>query len=158
MARGRWSRPTGESPDPAAVGGGVGRSGYDPSVTGSKRASISLLWGEDAYLLREAALSSIGSLRVTEVDAAQWQGGELQDLATPSLFGEPRALLITDARSLTRDAMGELAVYLAVPDPDAVLVICFQVAERGKVPTALEKLVKVAGQVTQVTIARKDLE
>jgi len=41
-------------------------------VTGSKRASISLLWGEDAYLLREAALSSIGSLRVTEVDAAQW--------------------------------------------------------------------------------------
>jgi len=127
-------------------------------VTGSKRAAISLLWGEDAYLLREAALSAIGHLRVTEVDATQWQGGELQDLATPSLFGEPRALLITDGRALTRDAMGELAVYLAVPDPDAVLVICFQVAERGKVPTALEKLVKAAGQVTQVTIARKDLE
>jgi DNA polymerase-3 subunit delta len=127
-------------------------------VTGSKRAAISLLWGEDAYLLREAALSAIGHLRVTEVDATQWQGGELQDLATPSLFGEPRALLITDARALTRDAMRELAVYLAVPDPDAVLVICCQVAERGKVPTALEKLVKAAGQVTQVTIARKDLE
>ncbi len=127
-------------------------------MTGSKRAAISLLWGEDAYLLREAALSAIGHLRVTEVDATQWQGGELQDLATPSLFGEPRALLITDGRALTRDAMGELAVYLAVPDPDAVLVICFQVAERGKVPTALEKLVKAAGQVTQVTIARKDLE
>jgi DNA polymerase-3 subunit delta len=127
-------------------------------VTGSKGATISLLWGEDAYLLREAAFSSIGRLRVTEVDATQWQGGELQDLATPSLFGEPRALLITDARALTKDAMGELAVYLASPDPNAVLVICCQVAERGKVPAALEKLVKAAGQVTQVTIARKDLE
>ena len=127
-------------------------------MTGSKGATISLLWGEDAYLLREAAFSSIGHLRVTEVDATQWQGGELQDLATPSLFGEPRALLITDARALTKDAMGELAVYLAAPDPNAVLVICCQVAERGKVPAALEKLVKAAGQVTQVKIARKDLE
>ena len=127
-------------------------------MTGSKRASISLLWGEDAYLLREAALSSIGSLRVTEVDAAQWQGGELQDLATPSLFGEPRALLITDARSLTKDAMGELAGYLAGPDPEAVLVICCHVTERGKVPAALEKIVRPVGEVTQVAIARKDLE
>jgi DNA polymerase III subunit delta len=127
-------------------------------VTGSKRASISLLWGEDAYLLREAALSSIGSLRATEVDAAQWQGGELQDLATPSLFGEPRALLITDARSLTKEAMGELNLYLAGPDPEAVLVICCQVTERGKVPVALEKVVKPVGSVTQVAIARKDLE
>jgi DNA polymerase-3 subunit delta len=127
-------------------------------VTGSKRASISLFWGEDAYLLREAALSSIGSLHVTEVDAARWQGGELHDLATPSLFGEPRALVITDVRALTKDAMGELSLYLAGPDPEAVLVICYQVTERGKVPAALEKLVRPVGEVTQVTIARKDLE
>ena len=58
------------------------------------------------FLLREAALARFGGVRVTEVDAAEWQGGELQDLATPSLFGEPRALLITDARSLTKDAIG----------------------------------------------------
>jgi len=119
---------------------------------------VALLWGEDAFLLREAALERFGDVRPTEADAAAWQGGELQDLATPSLFGEPRALLITDARSLTKDATAELAAYLDAPDLDAQLVICCQVAERGKLPSRLEKLVKPVGRVERVEIKRKDLE
>jgi DNA polymerase-3 subunit delta len=122
------------------------------------RPAVTLFWGEDEFLLREAAMSSLGEIKPTEVDAAEWQGGELQDLATPSLFGEPRALLITDARSLTKEAMGELATYLQAPDPDVRLVICCQTAERGRVPAALEKLMKPVGVITQAAIARKDLE
>src|SRR5215208_2577763 len=110
-------------------------------MPGRAQAPIALLWGEDPFLLREAALQRFGDVHPTEVDAGEWQGGELQDLATPSLFGEPRALMISDARSLTKDATAALAAYLAAPDPDARLVICCQVAERGKVPAALEKLV-----------------
>lgn len=121
-------------------------------------APIALLWGEDAFLLREAALARLGDLRPIEVDAEDWQGGELQDLATPSLFGESRALLIAGARSLTKDATAELATYLASPDPDAQLVICAQVAERGKVPAALDKLVKPVGDVVHIEIKRRDLE
>ena len=127
-------------------------------MPGRAQAPIALLWGEDAFLLREAALQRFADVHPTEVDAGEWQGGELQDLATPSLFGEPRALLISDARSLTKDATAELAAYLAAPDPDARLVICCQVAERGKVPAALEKLVKPVGEVRHVEIKRKDLE
>jgi DNA polymerase-3 subunit delta len=122
------------------------------------RAPIALLWGEDDFLLREAALARFGGVRPGEVDAGEWQGGELQDLATPSLFGEPRALLISDARSLTKDATAELAIYLDAPDPDAQLVICCRVADRGKVPAALDKLVKPVGDVVHVEIKRKDLE
>jgi DNA polymerase III subunit delta len=124
----------------------------------SSKGAVTLLWGEDPFLLREAALELFGDLRPTEVDAAVWQGGELQDLATPSLFGERRALLISDARSLSKDATAELAAYLSAPAPDAPLVICCRVAERGKAPAGLEKLVKPVGTVTQVAIARKDLE
>jgi DNA polymerase III subunit delta len=127
-------------------------------MTGTKRIAVTLLWGEDAYLLREAALALLGDLRATEVDAAEWQGGELQDLATPSLFGDPRALVIVDARSLAKSGMEELATYLSEPAPDATLVICCQVADRGKVPVALENIVKPIGQITQVVIPRKDLE
>ena len=127
-------------------------------MTAKDRSAVTLLWGEDAFLLREAALELLGDLHPTEVDAAEWRGGELQDLATPSLFGERRALLVSDARALAKDAMGELAAYLSAPDPDAPLVICCQVAERGKAPAALEKLVKPVGTVRQVAIARKDLE
>lgn len=119
---------------------------------------VTLFWGEDEFLLREAALASLGAVRPTEVDAAEWQGGELQDLATPSLFGEPRALLVNDARSLSKEAMGELADYLRAPDPNVRLVICCQTAERGKVPAALDKLVRPVGVITQAAVARKDLE
>lgn len=119
---------------------------------------VALLWGDDAFLLREAALELLGDLRAREVDAAEWQGGELQDLATPSLFGERRALLVTDVRSLPKDAMGELAAYLSSPDPDAPLVLCCTTAERGKPPAALLKLVEPAGEIRQVAVARKELE
>jgi DNA polymerase-3 subunit delta len=122
------------------------------------RSSVSLLWGEDPYLLREAALQIAGDHRVTEIDAAEWQGSELQDLATPSLFGEPRALIVTDLRSLPKDAMTELGAYLASPDPDAPLVLCCTVAERGKPPAALLKLVEPVGKVTHIQLQRKDLE
>jgi DNA polymerase III subunit delta len=122
------------------------------------RAAVHLLWGEDDFLLRERAFAVFGELRPTEVDAAEWQGGELQDLATPSLFGEARALLITDAKSLPKEAMAELADYVAAPDADATLVICARVGERTKVPAALDKLVKPVGRVEEVKVARKDLE
>ena len=121
-------------------------------------APVKLLWGEDAFLLREAGLAAFGGSHPTEVDASEWHGSELQDLATPSLFGEPRGLMIADARSLSKDAVAEIAAYLAAPDPDAPLVICCQVAERGKPPAALDKMVKAVGTVTQVAIARKELE
>lgn len=66
--------------------------------------------------------------------------------------------MISDARSLTKDATAELAAYIGAPDPDAQLVICCQVAERGKAPAALDKLVKPVGDVVHVEIKRKDLE
>jgi DNA polymerase-3 subunit delta len=119
---------------------------------------VMLIWGEDAYLVREAAREALGELDATEVDAADWQGGELQDLATPSLFGEPRGLLITDARSLRKDSLDEIARYLAAPDPDATLVIACVVAERGKLPAGLQKIVEPVGAVRKVDVARKELE
>ncbi len=120
--------------------------------------SIYLLWGEDEFLLRERAFELLGDLRPTEVAAAEWQGGELQDLATPSLFGERRALLITDAKNLPKEAVGELADYLSAPDPDTPLVLCAQVGDRAKVPAALDKLVKPVGRVVEVKVVRKELE
>jgi DNA polymerase-3 subunit delta len=123
-----------------------------------KTAPVTLLWGEDTYLVREAALALLGEAKATEVDAAAWQGDELQGLATPSLFGEPRALLVNDARSLRKETLEEIARYLESPDPDATLVLACVVAERGKVPAGLQKLVEPVGEVRKVDIARKELE
>jgi DNA polymerase-3 subunit delta len=121
-------------------------------------AVVTLLWGEDPYLLRERALELVGDRRPTEVDANEWRGSELRDLATPSLFGEPRALIVTDVRALPKEAMGELGAYVASPDPEAPLVLCCAVAERGKPPAALLKLIEPVGGITQVQLQRKDFE
>jgi DNA polymerase-3 subunit delta len=125
-------------------------------VSPRKKAPVAvvLLWGDDPFLLREEAFAVLGDVRPREVDAAEWQGGELQDLATPSLFGERRALLVTGARSLPKEAVDEIARHLEAPSPEAPLVICCV----GKPPAALERAAKAAGEVRQVTVARKDLE
>jgi DNA polymerase-3 subunit delta len=127
-------------------------------VSASTAPAVTLLWGEDDFLLREEALRVLGDLKPTEVEAGQWQGGELQDLATPSLFGEGRALMVTDARALPKEALAELVAYLAAPDLDSRLVICCRTADRGKPPSALEKAVKPVGEVRELKIVRKDLE
>src|SRR6476660_5072091 len=108
--------------------------------------NVLLLWGEDAFLLREAAFEALDSVRPVEVEADAWQGGETSDLATPSLFGEERALLVNGCRHLNEAASRELTAYLASPAPDARLVLLCQVAERGKPPAALTKMVQPAGK------------
>jgi DNA polymerase III subunit delta len=121
------------------------------------RSTITLLWGEDAFLLREAALDVLDGRAAREVDASEWRGGETADLATPSLFGERRALIVTDCRALSADAIRELASYLSAPDPDAPLVLLAVVGDRGKRPAALAKLVEPVGVVREIKVSRKDL-
>jgi DNA polymerase-3 subunit delta len=118
---------------------------------------VHLLWGEDAFLLREAALEILGDVQPVDVDAADWQGGETSDLATPSLFGERRALLVTDAKALPDHAVAELRGYLAAPAPDAPLVLLAVVGERAKAPASLVKLIQGVGEVREVKVARRDL-
>ena len=127
------------------------------SPSAAKAASVHLLWGEDEFLLREAALELLDGLQPVEVDGGLWQGGETGDLATPSLFGERRALLVSDAKALPDEGVRELARYLEAPDPDAPLVLVAVVGDRAKAPAALVKLVKGVGTVTEVKIARKEL-
>ena len=127
------------------------------SPTNAKSSPVSLLWGEDEFLLREAALELLGDLQPVEVDGGLWQGGETADLATPSLFGERRALLVSNARALPDEGVRELARYLEAPDPGAPLVFVAVVGDRAKAPAALVKLVKGVGTVTEVKIQRKEL-
>jgi len=102
-------------------------------------------------------MDALHGVRPAEVEGDEWQGGETSDLATPSLFGEERALLVNGCRHLNEAAARELAAYLASPAPDARLVLLCQVAERGKPPAALTKLVQPVGEVRQVAVARKEL-
>lgn len=118
---------------------------------------VHLLWGQDEFLLREAALEILGELRPREVDGGEWEGGETADLMTPSLFGERRALLVSNAKALPDEAVAELKRYLEAPDPDAPLIVTATVGERAKAPAALAKLFVDMGSVVEVKVQRKEL-
>ncbi len=121
------------------------------------RPPVFLLWGTDAFLVREAAFEVLGDVRPREVDGSVWEGGETSDLSTPSLFGETRALLVSNAKALPTEAIRELSAYLEAPDPEARLVLSALVGDRAKAPAALVKLVQPVGTITEVKIQRKEL-
>jgi DNA polymerase-3 subunit delta len=117
-----------------------------------------MFWGEDEFLLRLAALAYLraADVRTKEVDAREWQSGELSDLATPSLWGERRALLVTGCQGLPEAGLRELRAYVEAPSPDAVCALT-QVS-RGKGPPPLAKSVQAGGGlVRQVAVKRQDL-
>jgi len=125
-----------------------------------KLPTLALIWGEDEFLLRESAhdLLAQHGLRADEVDAAEWQGGETSDLATPSLFGERRALLVTGAQSLSDAAATELRAYLSGHGAGDDSVLVLTAISRGRSGPAIGKAVTAAGGgVRQVTLRRQDL-
>ena len=126
------------------------------TIRGVSEPAVVLLWGDDSFLLREAALASFGGVHPPEADARSWQGGEIADLATPSLFGEPRALLVTNARHLPDGAIRELDAFLEAPPPESRVILTAEVTTR-RVPAALAKVVKGRGDIREVALARKDL-
>src|SRR5207237_9493647 len=84
-------------------------------------AAVTLLWGEDPYLLRETALELVGDRRSTEVDANEWRGGARQGLAPPSLFGGPRAAAPPDVPAPPPDAVRQPRGRLGPPGPSRAL-------------------------------------
>jgi DNA polymerase III subunit delta len=124
----------------------------------AKRSNLALFWGEDEFLLRLAGLDLVEAhgIKATEIAASEWRGGETSDLATLSLWGERRALLVTNCQHLTEPAARELKAYLGAPVPEAVCVLIW--VTRGRSAPALAKLVQAAGgAVRQVALRRQDV-
>jgi DNA polymerase III subunit delta len=133
----------------------VRASSYNP---GMAEGPVALFWGEDEFLLRLGAHALFEEKRIqaTDVEAREWEGDELSDLATPSLWGERRALLIRGAQALPESGLREVREYLQSPAPDAVFVLTW--VSRGRNPPPLAKAVQAAGGlVKQVALKRQEV-
>ncbi|HYH27485.1 MAG TPA: DNA polymerase III subunit delta [Actinomycetota bacterium] len=120
-------------------------------------APVLLFWGESPFLLRLAAEEALADVRPTEISAEEWRPGALSDLATPSLFGERRALLVTDAGSLTKEALADLAAYASAPAEGSQLVVIAAVSARAKGPPAAVKKALAGAESREVKVDRKEL-
>lgn len=118
--------------------------------------SVLLLWGEDPFILRNAAREAFGEVEPTVTAGNQWRPGMTSDLATPSLLGEARGLLVTEADEISDEGLDEVAGYAS--GGDALLVLCWEVGSRAKgPPKGVLKRLGEGVEVRRVALERKDL-
>ena len=93
-------------------------------------APIALLFGSETYIASQAAKSIRDQLRashpeleVSEVEADAYSAGQLLNLASPSLFAEPRLVLIDGAEKCTDAFIEDVKSYVESPAPDTYLLI-----------------------------------
>jgi hypothetical protein len=124
-------------------------------MSDARTMPVILLWGEDRSFVRAAAVASLDHALPREISASEWSPGELQRLATPSLFDERRALVVYDAQDLGPDALRDLATYLERPEPDASLILCCTVPRHGEPPGPLQDVLEGFAEVREIRAPRE---
>lgn len=97
-------------------------------VTGSE----SFLADRVAVLLRDQLRAQRPEVEITDVDASSYSSGTLLALASPSLFGDPRLIRVTQAEKCTDEFIEDITEYLIAPDADTVIFLRHGGGVRGK--------------------------
>ena len=106
---------------------------------GMREAPIVLVTGSESYIadrvfreLRDRVRIAQPQLEVTDVDAAYYAVGTLLDVASPSLFGEPRMIRIANGESGGDDFVADIQSYLDVIADDVIVIVRHGGGNRGK--------------------------
>lgn len=122
-------------------------------------APIVLAFGPEDYLvsrvirsIREQLRLQDPDLEVTELDAADYQGGQLQDLSGPSLFASPRLIIIRGVERCSDELITDGVDYLqGISSETTVLLTHSGSTVRGK---KLLEALRVDQNVTEVQCAK----
>ena len=82
--------------------------------------------------LRDQLAAEDPSIEVNDLDAGQYQPGELVSLASPSLFAEPRLIRVASVEKCTDAFLTETLRYLESPADDTYVVLRHGGGVRGK--------------------------
>jgi DNA polymerase-3 subunit delta len=106
---------------------------------GMRESPIVLVTGPESYLadrvfreLRDRVRIAQPELEVTDVDAAYYAVGTLLDVASPSLFGEPRMIRIANGELGGDDFVADIQSYLEVIADDVIVIVRHGGGNRGK--------------------------
>lgn len=105
----------------------------------AKPAPIVLVTGAEGFLadraisaIREQLRQADPSLEVSDLDASNYAPGQLLTLASPSLFGEPRLIRVSDVEKCNDEFLVEMLDYLSAPDSETTVVLRHGGGVRGK--------------------------
>jgi DNA polymerase-3 subunit delta len=106
---------------------------------GIREASVIVLTGPEGFLADRALSVLVNRLKsadplleVSDIDAAAYGDGELLQKASPSLFGEPRLIRISQVEKCTDSYLEDQLAYLQAPEPGVVVVLRHGGGNRGK--------------------------
>jgi DNA polymerase-3 subunit delta len=109
------------------------------SWNNAKPAPIVLVSGAESFLadratqrIREILRANDASLEVSNLDASNYVSGQLLTLASPSLFGEPRLIRVSDVEKCNDEFLLEMLEYAQSPDSDTTIVLRHAGGVRGK--------------------------
>lgn len=102
-------------------------------------APVTLIAGAEEFLasrvvksLRDQLLSVTPMLEVSELEGAEYESGRLSEITAPSLFGEPRLVIITGLERCTDALIEDGLAYLADPTDDCTVIFRHASGVRGK--------------------------
>lgn len=111
-------------------------------------APIVLLHGTEPLLAQRALERIRDALRARDPETAVHElrpdaaATSLAQVASPSLFGEPRLVVVPDLQSAPDTLLAEIDAYRAAPEADVTLVLIHRGGQRGK---KLLEALKAAG-------------
>lgn len=105
----------------------------------AKPSPVVLVSGAEGFLadraiqrIRDMLREADPSLEVSDLEASNYTPGELLTLASPSLFGEPRLIRVSDVEKSNDEFLIEMFEYLESPDLDTTVVLRHGGGVRGK--------------------------
>ena len=124
----------------------------------AKPAPILLVTGPEGFLadrvntsVRDDLRAADPNVEVHEVDATDYAFGTLMTLASPSLFGEPRLIRVSNVEKCNDEFLEDALKYIEMPDPDTTLVLRHGGGVRGK--KLLDQIRSGVGGATEVLCA-----
>ena len=105
----------------------------------ARPAPIILVSGTEGLLaerairtVRDTLKTADPSLEISDLEANEYAPGELITLASPSLFGEPRLIRVSNVEKCTEVFLSEMLDYLRSPADDTVVLLRHAGGVRGK--------------------------
>jgi len=121
---------------------------------GIREMPVVLITGTESFLadralriLTDRMKSRDAGVEVNDLDAADYQQGDLLQLASPSLFGEPRLLRVSSVEKCNDAFLDDALAYLEAPESDVVVALRHGGGNRGK---KLLDALKAAGSLALV--------
>ncbi len=124
-------------------------------------APVVLIFGPQTYLagrgiraIRDQLTSKLGSIEVERVSASDYTSGQINNLAAPSLFAQPKLIIIEGVEKCSDDLIADGIAYLANPEPEVTLILVHDGSSvRGK---KLLEAIRASDKAAEIAVPKAD--